>query len=262
MNKIILDKTQLSILVFENRYEIDKKNKFLSRCIDGRYLNNKDLPALAFPGADAGELVLIIATANAYGFEVNPEKAYKSLVKVVGGEKNIQLHTDGHDKSGQALGGCGHIKQITLTPADYHLTDNETDFIKKKFSQAVKKGAKQAVLQGDHMEGAVVFISGNYGIYPQYLLKTESGGETNVQIFEYHQSLVDERHQVLCSTWFHQKAVKLPKDCDEEYLFQAISEVAETHTLETAKRLAKGLPIYHVKFDKEGNFDIEELGNV
>jgi len=261
MNKTILDKTQLSLLVFENRYLVNKQTKFLSRCIDGRYANEKNLPALAFPGADAGELALILGTANCYGFEVDRKKIYRSLVEVIGGEKNLCFHTDSHGDTGKVLAGCGHIKQMSLTPSDYQMTQEEIEFIKNTFNQAVKRGVVENILQGDHMEGAVVYIKGNYGIYPQYTLKMEGEREINTQIFEYHQSLVDERHQVLCNTWLRDKAVKLPDGCDENYLYQVLSETADAQTLETVKRLAKGLPIYQVNFDDGGMFEVEELGN-
>ena len=280
MQKFTLDKTQLSLLVFDNRYEVDEKTKFLSRCIDGRYdrnvipakagiqnkidsrlRGNDNLPALAFPGADAGELALILATGRSFGFAVDPEKAYKSLIETVGGEKNIRLHTDSHATPKVAAGGCGHLKQINLDPAAYNLEKADLDFIKEKLVLMKKKGAVEEVLHGDHGEGAVVYIKGNYGIYPQYLLKTEDV-EAHVQIFVYHQSLVDGRHRVLAKNLLKNKAVKLPENCDEEYLYDALSDTAEVHTLETAKRLAKDLPIFQVIFDEEGMFSIKEMGVV
>ena len=79
MTKFILNKEQIGELILQNKYQVDPEKKFVSRCIDGRYENKKDLSALAFPGADAGEMALILATANSYGFQVNLNKAYQSL---------------------------------------------------------------------------------------------------------------------------------------------------------------------------------------
>lgn len=263
MKKILLNKIQLTDLIIKNRYPVNPKNKFISRCIDGRYesqVKNDMLPALAFPGADAGELALIFATANEYGFEVDRESAFKSLVEVVGGEKNLSFHSDSHAEKDKVLVGCGHIKQISLTLSDYKLHQEQLDFIKKKFTTAQKNGAKQNILYGEHLEGAVVFILGNYGIYPQYHL--EEHDDSVVQIFIYHQTLVDERHRVLVGTLLKNKAIKLFPGCDEDYLYQAISEMAENHLIETAKRLASRLPIFQVIFEEDGSFKINEMGKV
>ncbi len=254
MNKIILDKTQLSLLILKNRYQVDKKTKFSSRCIDGRYSNDENLPALAFPGADAGELALVLATAKMYAFEVDREKVYQSLVEVVGGEKNLHFHSDSHSNEKKVLAGCGHIKHMGLTPSDYQLDQDDVDFIRQKFEQAVKKGARQDILHGDHMEGAVVYVKGDFGIYPR--------GDVGLQIFEYHQSLVDQRHRSLIKTLIKNKAVKIPKGTDEDYFFQVLSDMADVQTLETVKRLAKNLPIFQVVFDNDGIFKITELGIV
>ena len=260
MQKFILDQTNLSQLVFDNKYVVDSKTNFLSRCIDGRYKQVESLPALAFPGADPGELALIFATARGYGFTVDPEKAYQALIEVIGGEKNFQLHTDSHNPG--ILSGCGHVKQMTLGLIDYQLTEDELNFVKEKSAQVVKNGAVEIILHGEHGEGAVVYIRGNYGIYPQYLLKLEDGREINVQIFIYHTTLVDARHRKLANVLLKNKAVKLSDGCDEEWLYDALSDTAEIQTLETAKRLAKGLPIFQVVFDEEGMFKIKDMGTV
>lgn len=261
MSKHILTKTQLHSLISENRYKIDPKTEFISRCIDGRYENKEDLPALAYPGADAGELALILATANAYGFEANGELAFQSLAEVVGGEQHLSFHTDSHADKAHVLAGCGHIKQINASHDDYSVTQEQSAFIIKKFGQVLKQGAKQEVLHGDHNEEAVVMINGNYGIYPKYTLQTDES-EIATSIFEYHKTLVDARHKKLAKTLIKNNAVTLPEGCGEDYLYQVFSETSENHLMETAGRLAKGLPIYQVTFKDNGEFKIEEMGNV
>jgi|GEM_PF-796966 len=280
MNKIILDKTQLHDLIFINKYQVTPKNRLISRCIDGRYDNkikdqkskikNKDqsakieekqIPALAIPGADAGELALVMAAANNYGLEMDQKTVWQSLVEVVGGENNLRFHTDSHAEKNQALAGCGHIKQIRLDPKAYGLESDQVDFIKTKFQQAKNKGIKETVLHGEHGEGAVVMISGNWGVYPQYYLK-DIDGNVPVQVFIYHRSLIDERHRLLARKLIENKAVVVPMGCGAQYLYEALSTVGEDHLLETAKRLAKGLPIYSVNFKDDGSFKIEEMETV
>jgi hypothetical protein len=48
----------------------------------------------------------------------------------------------------------------------------------------------------------------------------------------------------------------------EDYLYQVLSDEAEVHLLETVKRLAKGLPIFQVDFDSEGQYKIKDMGFV
>lgn len=273
MNKIILNKQQTTELIEANKYKVNADKKFVSRCIDGRYENkskiqmtndkNKEeqMPAMAVPGADAGELALIFATANSYGFEVDAQKAWKSLVEVVGGEKNLQFHTDSHAEQKDALGGCGHIKLLGLDSSAYSLTDEQVAFVKNQFSQVKAAGISETKLQGDHQEGAVFIIRGNWGVYPQGAVETELG-KRNVMVFMYHQTLSDARRKILASTLIKHKAVILPEKCDSEYLFTALCEMGENHLLETSKRLAKGLPIFSVAFTENGEYKVEEIGEV
>lgn len=269
MQKIILTKEQIYELVSKNRYPVDNKTKFSSRCIDGRYPNKLksqisklkeiNLPALAFPGADVGELALLYATANVYGFEIDGEKALKSLVEIIGGEKNFGLHTDHHADPKKVALGCGHWKQINLDPDAYKLKKDQIDFIQKKLQALKKKKVLEIILEGEHLEGAVLIVQGHWGVLPRHRLQFDVGVNA-VQVFVYHQSLVDVRHRILAEKLIEKKATKLFNGCDEEYLYQVLSEMAENHLMETAKRLAKGLPIYAVKFEDDGGFDISEMG--
>jgi len=261
MNRTILDKAQLSEFILKSKYQVNPEKKFISRCIDGRYKNNEILPALAIPGADAGELALIFATSNSYGFEINVKKVWKTLVEVVGGEKNLQFHTDSHADRKVVLGGCGHMKQIKIDNRAYDLTDDQLSMINDQFSKIKKSGVIETELYGDHQEVAVVLIRGNWGVYPQATIKTQIG-EQDSQIFTYHQTLIDERHKILAKKLIDNKAIILPNGCDEEYLYEALSETSENHLMETVKRLAMGLPIYQVIFQEEGNFKIIDLGKV
>ena len=284
MKKQVLSVEQVRKLVGFNRYKVEAEMRLVSRCIDGRYQNkfiklkvhkvHKDdtetqLPPVAVPGADAGDLALIVATGNAYGFEVDINKAYKVLAEIVGGEKNLQFHTDSHAcpedsvgaEEGPVLGGCGHFKQMTLDPKAYHLEKDQVEAVKKKFSQAKKKGAEEVVLHGEHMEEAVLLLSGPYSVYPRFKLGTDEGS-AGVEVFVYHQSLSHERYKILAGKLIKNKAVKLYNGLDHEYLYQALSETAENHLMETAKRLARGLPIYQVKFKDDEEFEVKEMGCV
>lgn len=276
-------------LVAENRYKVEAGMRVASRCIDGRYPTSsrraglrgagenkfiklqvhkvhKDnieiqMPPVGIPGADAGDLALIIATGNSYGFEVDLNKAYKTLAEIVGGEKNLQFHTDSHAPEGLTLGGCGHFKQMTLDPKAYSLEAEQVEEMRNKFSGAKKKGVEEIVLHGEHLEGAVLMVSGSYSVYPRFKMEAEHGA-VEVEVFVYHLSLSHERYRILAEKLIKNKAVKLYNGLDYEYLYQALSDMAENHLMETSRRLAKGLPIYQVKFEEDGGFEVREMGCV
>src|SRR5947208_2747614 len=113
MDKMILTPSQVHELVSANTYKVNESQKFMARCVDGRYPNDKDLPALAIAGAAAGELAILAASANEYGFEVDLSKALDELANIVGGIQNIRGHTDNHADPTVLLGGCGHVKHKT-----------------------------------------------------------------------------------------------------------------------------------------------------
>ncbi len=260
MQKFTLSKSQLSSILFDNLYEV--KNPLLSRCIDGRYPNSMTLPALAIQGGDAGELALIFSTANTCGLKLNMKKAIQVLIETVGGVKNIQFHTDSHAEKSKVLAGCGHLKQINLDKESYTLTEEQVTFIMTEFADLKKQGAYEANLQGDHQESAVVFVKGAFGLLPQYKLGREEGGKQG-QLFVFHNSFVDTRHRILAKKLIVTKALELEGGLDEEYLYSSLSDACENHLMETAKRLAKGLPIYEVEvFESIHRFEVKELGTV
>ena len=214
VDKIILTKEQVYELVYENRYPVDEKKKFLTRCIDGRY-EGHDLNPLAFPGADLGELALLFGTANTYGFEIDKKTTLQSLLEVLGGAKHFSFHSDHHakqDKSELAM-GCGHWKQMKLDPQAYNLKGDQMLFIADSLKKLEKKGAKETVLEGDHQEGAVLIVRGNYGVLPKYVLEDESK-RILVEVFVYQATLSDSRHRVLSKKLLENKAVELFPGCD------------------------------------------------
>lgn len=260
MQKFTLSKEQMTDLVLENTYTA--KNGLLSRCIDGRYDNSDDLPALAIPGADAGELGAIFAMANTFGYALDMQKALDALVEVVGGVKNIRFHTDLHAEAGKILAGCGHIKQEGLDTESYNLTKEQLEFIKSSFDVLKKQGAQEEMLHGDHQESAALFIKGPYGVMPQFALGREDGGR-NVQIFVFHRTLADLRHRLLAKKLIETKAIDLSVGLDEEAVFLALSDTMEDQLMETVKRLALGLPIFEVAFlGGEKEFKLEDMGFV
>ncbi len=261
MNKLSLTKQHVFDLVSANRYKVNEVNKFLSRCVDGRYRSSKDLSPLAFPGADAGELALVLATANSYGLEVDTEKVYKTVIDLVGGIDNFNFHSDHHGDTKIPASGCGHMKQIHIDPQSYHLKKEQVKTVDQILLQAKSQGAKETVLTGEHLEGAVLQIIGQESVSPRFISDIE-GVNQEIEVFVFHETLVKERHRILAQKLLENDAVKLSPGTDSEYLYDALSEMTDNHLFETLKRLAVGLPIFQAVFDTDGTFNLAELEKV
>lgn len=244
---VILDKHEISQLIFENKYSIDPSRKYISRCINGRYEEGVGLPALTLPGGDVGQLAIFYAAANTFGYAIDHAKALRVLLEVIGGVTNFSL--------------CGHYRELEKHPELYNITEEDKKILDSQIATLSADGSKETVLHGAHSEGAMIIVRGSYGIYPRY--EIENGrGRTLIEIFTFHQSLVDERHRLLSKKLIEFGAVTLPEGCDEEYLYDALSETVETLLFETAKRLARGLPIYNVDFTEDGAFEVKDMGVV
>lgn len=256
MSTYILDKTQVNDLILQNKYPVDQSRKFISRCIDGRYEYIVGLPALALPGGELGQLAIIYAAANDYGFVIDHEKVFMVVCEVIGGIKNFSVHSDTNTYSLKT--GCGHAKALHSNPSAYSLTEKDISLLDTQISYVAEHGARETVVHGDHHEGAMITIRGSYGVYPRYDIDV-GGIIRTIETFVFHQSLVDERHKVIAKKLVEEGAVTLVEGCDEEYLYTVLTEMTDVHLLETAKCLAKGLPMYAVVFKNEGAFDLEDL---
>ena len=250
MDRIILQKNQIQELIFQNSYQVEKKREFLARDIGGRGEENvkKALPALASPGADAGELALLLATSNVFSFEADLEKSLTQLIKLVGGEKNINFDIE----------SSIHLQQILLDSQTYNLEKSQIDKLFKLLKTPINKSSD---LHINKTEGALLQIKGDYGVLPNFFLKTQAG-ETRVSTFVFHESLANKRHKVWAEKLAGGGGVKLYPGRDAEYLYEVLSDMTDDHLFETLGRIGKGLPIYLVKFDDKGAFSTEDMGRI
>lgn len=236
MITVSFDKKLLHDYVAENRFKPGAETKSLSRCSDDFHEIKKKQTALTIPGGDAGDLAILYAAANVYGFEVDTEKA-STVMKNIG---------KGHEHSPS----CSHLNFLFEDPKAYNLEKDQLDKLPRQTNS--RKPEKS-------VPGACVQITGPYGVYPQGLVEID-GHEQLVRIFSFHQSAIDARHRVIAHEMIEEEAVKLLPGLDEEYLYEVVSEMTEDHIYETARRLAKGVPLYEVRFEEDGGYKIEERG--
>ncbi len=261
MNRKILSIDQIEDLVSANKYPIHPTVQFYSRCIEGGYENAGTTYPLAIAGADAGELAVLYASANLYGFTIDPEKAYSVFLEVIGGPEHFSLHSSGKPGESFSGEGCVHMRQIFKDYESYSLEKNQIEIISAQIKRTIKNGAEEIILKSVNQEGAVLQVQGEWGLYPQFRLSTLEGTQP-VQVYIFHKTLADRRHRELAKQLIGKKAVELFNGLDEEYLYQVISSTTEDHFFETMKRIGSGLPMYEVNFEVNGSFAIKELGNV
>lgn len=249
-----LSSTQIEQFVEKNKYRAEKQNGcILSRCVDGRYVRSFDLAPLAKPGADVGDILMLCAANNEYGLGLDNQKIIEAVIEAVGGYAQVRFHTDDHAKNEGGMSfGCGHITQALADQNTYGLTDENVKAVIDFLKTVPQKGVVCEKLEGNHREEAVVVIKrGEWSMAPQ------SNGESEVrQVFVYHRDLDNKRRKDLV-----EKLLKyLPKNpsYSQEHLYDILSQISDNHLLETLSRLAKGLPLFEVSFEKDGSFTLIE----
>ena len=246
---------QIEEIVRRNCYDLDPSNLQQSRCICGIYENTPNLPGLTLPGGDLGEIVIALATAYSFGFEIS-YKGLKDSLKDTIGHKDIlrSIIGDGHDPY-----LCPYLHALIKYPDQYGF-DNEA---KEQFNGLIDDSSisKERLINEPirhKNEQALIILQSSKGIYPRYVFETDFGKwETSVLI--YQKTLVNLRHKALCKKLIDNNAVKLFKGLDEEYLYEVVSEMTDIHLYETLQHIDNTLPIYSVKETGDGNFDIKKL---
>jgi hypothetical protein len=236
--------------VLRNKYPVSENNSLITRCIDGRYDRVEGLPALAIPGADAGQMCVIFSALRSRELQFDQTQVFDTLVDVVGGVSNLKFHKDDHEGNDSHLAGCGYVGQITKDPQAFGLTSEDVEFTKQKANFAIENGAQEVVLSGEHLESAILILFGNYSVYP----KDEVDLNNILQTFVFHQSLSENRNKVIAKKLIENKVVS---NISEDELYELLTKSTNLHLSEIANRLAKGLPTYKIRFEDDGRFNIE-----
>jgi len=71
--------------------------------------------------------------------------------------------------------------------------------------------------------------------------------------------LIDGRHRALSKNLIKNSNVKLYGDLTDEYLYEVLSEMSDTHLFETIKQIDSFLPIYSVSITDSSTVDIIKL---
>lgn len=246
-----LSKEQVYEIVSENQYSFPEF-KFRGRCFSGEFKNSFHLPALALPGGDLGELAILLSTAVSYGFEININKAAEELFQLTGGNEHLSSSI-----AKSELSSCAYFKHLFSNTASYNLNEESLEIFYKQVKHFLPDFQVPKDRSYTH-EHAVLILEASQGLYPQYTLETYEGSfESRILVF--HKTLVDLRHKELSRKLVEKKIVTLYDDLDADYLYEVLSETAETHLYETIRFIDPKLPIYSVTIDAEGDISVELL---
>ena len=158
-----------------------------------------------------------------------------------------------------SLVNLNELALLTKTAVEYGFEIDE-----KKAQKIVRenlKVQKNTISLNEKYEGAVLQIRGEYSVKPEFSMSTEEGFIKG-KLFIFQATITNKLHRILAKNLLEEKVVVLFPGCDEEYLYQALSDVTETYLHETLAKVAKNLPIFHVDFDEDGTFKVKEMGNV
>lgn len=260
---------EIQDFVKEGKYKVSDYLK--SRCIDGRYDKEEEMPGLAIPWADIWQIFIILAALNDINKNIskvgkNIDFSYLDLLNIlfesINWSKNFEFHTDDHAGSSPEELWCWHALEIFKTPEAYWLYQEDKKFVLDLISKLENKWARKLTLKWGHKENAVVFIDEgvDFSVYPQI--------EENKQVFVYHKELVEKRNQIIWENLVNSKIIRV-NDSDfaskinfKDTFIKTLNDFSLFHLNETASRLAKNFPIYKVSFGKTGDFEISYSGNV
>lgn len=233
-----LTKTDIQTLVFENKYTPSAEAQTQYRDTYGEiYERNENAPAIVMPGGFLGEVVIVLATAATYGLEVDAKKVLKTMETMI---KN------------SAPASSLYIDGLRKYAKEYSIEDENL-----KILEPLLVPAKNIETT---WTGAVVMIKGEYGIHPRFMLNTQEA-QMNISIPLLQQSFVSEQRRAFAEALIKGQAIKLDPE-DEEYLYEVMSDVAETHFYLSARLCCLGLPLYAVKFNEKEELEVEELGEI
>jgi hypothetical protein len=242
---------QIEELVRNNIYEIPKK-KYQSRCSTGQISNDINMPALALPGGDVGEIAILYSASKQYGFECNLEMSVLLLNKIVGkGKSNENKHLQI-----SIAEDCKYLHFLSEDPERYSLSK---DMVSELFSHIEQAELLKTLLKKGNrgqVENACLIVQGNKGVLPQYLFENYSQNFA-ASVLIYHKSLINERRKAFIHSLYYHKAVKLPSNLDEEYLYEILSDVAEDHFYSYISQLDFNLPIYSVQILPNNQIKLE-----
>jgi rhodanese-related sulfurtransferase len=154
--------------------------------------------------------------------------------------------------------GCGHLRLSMQYSEAYGVRPELVQGFLRAFFRARWAGASEleyVVLGGDHGEGAVVEVFVEGELWPYTRIPLLSPSFEGMQMFVLHPQVSSYLRRQRAAFLAHELS---DLGLDEKKLADEICELGGRQLGETASRLAGGLPIIEVRFDRRGEFSVRE----
>jgi rhodanese-related sulfurtransferase len=152
--------------------------------------------------------------------------------------------------------GCGHLRLSMQHPEQYGVRPELVQAFLRAFFRARWAGASElefVVLGGDHGEGAVVEVLVEGDLWPYTRIPLLSPSFEGMQMFVLHPQVSTYLRRQRAAFLTHELT---ELQLDENQLAERICELGARQLGETASRLAGGLPMIEVRFDRRGEFSV------
>ncbi len=233
----------------ENTYEVTPECQHAVRCVDGNYPNERNLPAVTFPGGDLGVLAMIYASAQSYGFEIDSNRVTNTLLEISGGIDNFSCYKSSNPSS---------LSEMIPFYSDVELDDSLQQSLIQVAEEVQKKSRVLHEQPAESAENALVTIKGIAGLYPQASLDTEYGTK-HIQVYVQQQTLLDARNKRIAQLLLENNAITLFEGCDQEYLYEVFAEMSDYCFYYGLQKEIKQIPLYTVHFTDLAHFEIQEM---
>lgn len=252
-----LNLEEVESLIYKNSYLVNETEPYISRDSCGEYSNSDNIPALALPGGDIGQLFALFSAANSYAFGLDESKIPKIFMEIIGEKNHISFHSD-HDTI-QSLHdiSCKSVRYITEHSADYDITQQDISSINTIITSLKSNHQLLYPTKSDVKEGAILLVTGNYGVLPRFSFMTDNGIISG-SVFVYQKTLADKRNKLFAKKLYEENAVTLFEGLDEEYLYGAIADTMEIHFYQTIQHTLVDIPLYTVTFNESGTYTVEK----
>lgn len=156
--------------------------------------------------------------------------------------------------------GCGHLRASMQNPTEYEVrTEALAGFLRGFFRQrwGGTDEAEFVVLGGEHGEGAIVLVTLDEQLYPHTKIPLISPAFEGLQMFVLHPQIAAQLRRFRAG-FLAAELAELELDVDR--LGELICALGKRQLDATVARLAAGLPIYEVRFDRSRTFAVTQVG--
>jgi rhodanese-related sulfurtransferase len=160
--------------------------------------------------------------------------------------------------------GCGHLRLMMMNPSAYGVRPGLVEAVVRAFILARWQGLAElefVPLGGSHHEGAVVNVHVAEQVAPYTLVPLVSPEAGGLQMFVNHPGVTHYLRGL--SARFACTHLGLGLDpADATSLHATMTELGKLQASATLSTLAKGLPIYDLRFGLDRSFVVETAGHV